>query len=46
MKRNILYTFIIATAMSMSGCSSFLEENPVDQMPVQESANDLFEYSS
>lgn len=36
MKRNILYTFIIATAMSMSGCSSFLEENPVDQMPEEE----------
>ena len=28
MKRNILYTFIIAAAMSMTGCSSFLEEDP------------------
>ena len=36
MKRNILYTFIIAAAMSMTGCSSFLEEDPRDQMPEEE----------
>lgn len=36
MKRNILYTFIIAAAMSMTGCSSFLEEDPKDQMPEEE----------
>ena len=32
MKRKLLYSFFIAAAMSFSGCSSFLEENPVDQM--------------
>lgn len=36
MKRNILYTFIVAAAMSLTGCSSFLEENPTDQMPEEE----------
>lgn len=36
MKRNILYTFIVAAAMSLTGCSSFLEENPKDQMPEEE----------
>lgn len=36
MKRNILYTFIIAAAMSMTGCSSFLEEDPRGQMPEEE----------
>ena len=36
MKRKLLYSFFIAAAMSFSGCSSFLEENPVDQMPESE----------
>ena len=49
MKRKLLYSFFIAAAMSFSGCSSFLEENPVDQMPESEaykkSGNDLFKYS-
>lgn len=36
MKKNILYSLFIATSMSLTACSSFLEESPVDQMPEAE----------
>lgn len=40
MKRKLLYSFIIATSISLTGCSSFLEENPEDQMPETEAYKD------
>lgn len=36
MKKRFLYSFIFTAAMSLSSCSSFLEESPIDQMPEEE----------
>ncbi len=36
MKKNIIYSCLIAATMGFSSCSSFLEENPKDQMPEDE----------
>ncbi|GFZ38695.1 RagB/SusD family nutrient uptake outer membrane protein [Bacteroides nordii] len=36
MKKRILYSFILAASLSLVGCSSFLEEDPKDQMPESE----------
>lgn len=36
MKKRILYSFILAATLGLSGCSSFLNEDPIDQMPEEE----------
>lgn len=36
MKKRILYSFIVAASLSLTGCSDFLTETPIDQIPEEE----------
>lgn len=40
MKKNLLYSLMLSAVVGMTGCSDFLSENPVDQMPEEEAYKD------
>lgn len=40
MKKKVLYSLILAATLGLTGCSSFLSEDPKDQMPEEEAYKD------